>query len=342
VVRLRGGAFVTVAENTTLRIERAAAGEGFLLRLAAGLISVFSRRPEALEVGTPFANAAVEGTEFVVAVEADRARVTVLEGRVGFGNPRGRLSLAAGSTAVARAGEAPVIELDVRPRDAVRWALYYPPVSPDLPGGGRDEATLARRCATRSALRREGRPGAAAARLEATPEAGRDAAWHVLRAELALAAGRPDEAAAAVDRALALDPGSGEALALRAVAAVARGGERGGAGRRAARRGGSARCRRPAPRLVLRPAGRLRPRRRARDAGRGGARRPGRRPGPRPAGRGRTRPRRPARGQARRAEARRLAPDLARTGLAEGFAALAGLDTRAARRRSPSSSRPSR
>jgi hypothetical protein len=328
VVRLRGGAFVTVAENTTLRIERAAAGEGFLLRLAAGLISVFSRRPEALEVGTPFANAAVEGTEFVVAVEADRARVTVLEGRVGFGNPRGRLSLAAGSTAVARAGEAPVIELDVRPRDAVRWALYYPPVSPDLLGD-RDEATLAAPLRDALRLRREDRPGLPSrAGGDAGGGPGRDVARAPGRA--GAGGGPPRRGRGGVDRALALDPGA----ARRWRSGRSRPWPRGRTRRRwptlaapwqsvpsPPRRGS------PCPTPSRPPStwtGRARrwPRRRAS---------PRTTPWSAPGWPRSSSPRGPARGQARRRRGPPSGAGPGTDGLGRGFVALAGLDTRAAK-----------
>ena len=127
-VILESGAVLRLDRGTTLRIERESADGSTLLRLLSGVASFFSRRPHALEVDTPFANAAVEGTEFAVAVDPDRARVTVLEGRVRFSNPQGAVGVNAGSSAVALAGKAPEIELSVRPRDAVRWALYYPPL----------------------------------------------------------------------------------------------------------------------------------------------------------------------------------------------------------------------
>ena len=88
-VILNSGAVLRLAPGTTLRIEQAQPGERTLLQLVTGIASFFSRRPHALEIDTPFADAAVEGTEFTLEVEPDRSRVTVLEGRVRFANPLG-------------------------------------------------------------------------------------------------------------------------------------------------------------------------------------------------------------------------------------------------------------
>src|SRR5690242_15589808 len=167
-VILESGAVLRLDRGTTLRIERESADGSTLLRLLSGVASFFSRRPHALEVDTPFANAAVEGTEFAVAVEPDRARVTVLEGRVRVSNPQGAVGVDAGSSAVALAGRAPEIELSVRPRNAVRWALYYPPLGDAALPASADPAT---REAARLAA--DGRRAEALTRLDAVPTAGR-------------------------------------------------------------------------------------------------------------------------------------------------------------------------
>ncbi len=58
--------------------------------------------------------------------------------------------------------------------------------------------------------------------LEAVPEAARDARYHTYRAGVLLNVGRVEEAEAAIERALALDPEAGEALAQRAIIAWSR------------------------------------------------------------------------------------------------------------------------
>ena len=46
-------------------------------------------------------------------------------------NAAGSLTLTDGQSAIAEAGKAPVVRVVARPRDAVHWALYYPPVIQD-------------------------------------------------------------------------------------------------------------------------------------------------------------------------------------------------------------------
>jgi Tfp pilus assembly protein PilF len=216
-VILNSGAVLRLAPGTTLRIEQAQPGERTMLELIAGIASFFSRRPHALEIDTPFADAAVEGTEFTLEVKPDRSRVTVLEGRVRFANPLGTVRVAPGEAAVALAGRAPELELRIRPRDAVHWALYYPPLPETrLPAGAPAPLREAARLAA------QGRRTEALARLDQLPPPARDTTALTLRAELLLAQGRPAEAETALAEALARDPRNTDALALRAVIAVAR------------------------------------------------------------------------------------------------------------------------
>ena len=215
---LASGVTVRLDRGTNLRIDETLTGKRTLLRLLRGLASFFSHRPHALAVDTPFANAAVEGTEFTVEVLPDRARAAVLEGRVRFGNPQGAVSLRPGEVAVAVAGRAPEIELRLRPRDAVRWALYYPPLGaarlpPGAPAGLREAARLAA----------AGERAEALERLESIPAPAREAAaYQTLKAELLLGQGRAEEALLAVAEALRRRPGDPDALALRSILALAR------------------------------------------------------------------------------------------------------------------------
>ena len=60
-------------ERTTLQLRGVAEEQRSLIDLILGGVYFFSHRPRALEVDTPFVNAAAEGTEFLVRVGADRA-----------------------------------------------------------------------------------------------------------------------------------------------------------------------------------------------------------------------------------------------------------------------------
>jgi tetratricopeptide (TPR) repeat protein len=99
-----------------------------LLELLKGAAHFISRDPRALQIITPFANAAIEGTEFLVQVGAQQTGVTVYEGKVLVGNNSGGIAVTSGKRAIAQTGQAPVVQAVVQPRDAVQWTLYYPPV----------------------------------------------------------------------------------------------------------------------------------------------------------------------------------------------------------------------
>jgi len=96
--------------------------------LLKGAAHFISRDPRALKIITPFANAAIDGTEFLVEVDNQQTGVTVYEGKVLVGNNSGSVAVTSGRQAIAQAGQAPVAQAVVQPRDAVQWTLYYPPV----------------------------------------------------------------------------------------------------------------------------------------------------------------------------------------------------------------------
>jgi len=131
-------------QNSTITlagIEEESSGLADLFKSAAkldlieGAAHFFSRLPRNLEVRTGFVNAGVEGTEFFIRVADNKTFISVFEGKVLAANESGNLSLTSGQSAVAEAGKAPVLQVVAQPRDAVHWALHYPPV---LDGPGPD------------------------------------------------------------------------------------------------------------------------------------------------------------------------------------------------------------
>ena len=229
---IRAGAFARAAlaltndsvlsldQLTTMRLGGEAETGRSLLDLLLGDVHFFSHRPRALEIVTPIANAGTEGTEFLMRARPDRTEVIMFEGRVRLQTPAGELLLASGDAAVAVAGAAPRPEIVARPRDAVAWSLYYPPILAPLAERRAAPGTLPP--ALQQAVERVAAndyEGAIAA-LDAVPEAARDARYYTFRAGVLLNVGRAEEAAQAIDRALALDPEAADALAQRAVIAV--------------------------------------------------------------------------------------------------------------------------
>jgi len=195
-------AVIRLDQNTTMRLVdiRGKKEERSLLDVTKGAIKSFIRKPRQLSVSTPYLNGSVEGTEFQVSVAEGAASILVLEGRILASNEQGKVAINPGEIAEARAGAAPTSRLVVRPRDAVQWTLYYPPI---VATAGGDAASSIEA-------------------LDRIAESERNAAWHLQRASLLLSVGRQDEAQSAIDAALKLDPKAGQAHALRAIIHVVR------------------------------------------------------------------------------------------------------------------------
>ncbi|MES9987365.1 MAG: FecR domain-containing protein [Candidatus Thiodiazotropha endolucinida] len=136
-----GRAAVRLTNDTLLRLDRDSAltftqvgkATPSLLDLLRGAVHFISRTPKSLEVKTPYVNASIEGTEFVVRIRNQATEVTVLEGVVVAANEAGSIDLSANQAARASADQQPVRIEVVKPFEAVAWALYYPPL-PEAPG----------------------------------------------------------------------------------------------------------------------------------------------------------------------------------------------------------------
>jgi tetratricopeptide (TPR) repeat protein len=180
-----------VREQTTLVVQGATEESGsYVLDLLQGAAHFFSRQgARNLRVQTPYTVAGVRGTEFGVEVAEGSATVRVFEGSVLASNEAGSVILADGQTVVAEEGKPPVLRIEARPRDAVRWTLYYPPVLAPAASSDAVDTSKAQSLARRASER--------------------------------LAVGSIEAASADVDAALALDPDDADALALRTVIAVA-------------------------------------------------------------------------------------------------------------------------
>lgn len=176
-------------QNTTITLGGVEEKRGSIVDLARGAIHFFSRISRNLEVHTGFVNAGVEGTEGLIRVEEDRTLITIYDGRVLAANAAGSLAVTSGQSAEAEAGKAPVGRVEVRPRDAVNWALYYPPVMLFAPG-------------------------------EVPPEDLGNPRFLAYRASRLIAVGRVDAAGEDIRRALELDPQNSGALGLQAVVFV--------------------------------------------------------------------------------------------------------------------------
>ncbi|MFH0343494.1 MAG: tetratricopeptide repeat protein, partial [Chromatiales bacterium] len=221
-VYLVNEAVLRIDRNTTMRLLHLSEKieERSLLDIIKGAFQSMSRQPRRLMVNTPYLNGMIEGTEFLVRVEDDRASILVLEGKVLASNAAGSLKVAPGESATAEAGKAPQPRIVVRPRNAVQWALYYPPVlylRPDEfpPGPGwQGRVRQSIEFYLRGDLQK------AFDSIANVPETVPDPRFFAYRASLLLAVGRVDEANADIGRALRLAPNDSNALALQAIIAV--------------------------------------------------------------------------------------------------------------------------
>jgi tetratricopeptide (TPR) repeat protein len=211
---------IRLDQNTTITFGGVKEERTSLIELLRGALYFFSRLPRNLEVRTAFVNAGVEGTEGLVRVEADRAFISIFEGSVLATNQDGSLILTSGQSAVAEQGKALILTVVVRPRDAVQWALYYPPTlffrPEEFPAGPGWEGMV------RSSIEAymKGDLEAAFESIKGVPDTISEPRFFVYRASLLLAVGRVDEASKDIERALSLNPNYSDAFALQSIIAV--------------------------------------------------------------------------------------------------------------------------
>ena len=70
-----------LAEGTSLTFIKAKAQDNTWLALLKGVIHFISRTPRSLTIKTPFVNASIDGTEFVLKVESNQTNILVFEGQ---------------------------------------------------------------------------------------------------------------------------------------------------------------------------------------------------------------------------------------------------------------------
>ena len=100
------------------------------LHLIRGMISFFHRdQPGRIRVITRGAVAGVEGTEFVLAVnDADRTTLSVIDGKVKFGNEQAMLLVTNGQQAFVDLGNPPLRTAGFIANNILQWCFYYPAV----------------------------------------------------------------------------------------------------------------------------------------------------------------------------------------------------------------------
>lgn len=221
---------IQLGENTTLVLP-GIRDEGYSwVEILNGITHFISRVPRTLQIKTPFVNAAVEGTEFVVEVSNEEAQISVQEGTVRARAPSasGDVVMQAGNVVRARSGQVPA-DLAIEQTDQrVNWALYYPQVlefEPEAftragPQSWRDSAAESARALKNSDIK------TALAKLEEAlsqsndADGGADPDFQLYRAQLLLLVGRIDEARTSIDKARAVTPVASRVWVLESLIAV--------------------------------------------------------------------------------------------------------------------------
>ncbi len=216
-VSLVNKAVLRLKQNTTIKLTEIAVEEEkkSFLQVIKGIIQSFSRRPHKFAVNTPYLNGSIEGTEFRVEVSDDAAKFTVMEGTVLTSNEYGRVRLNSGESSLSEAGKAPVHSLEVNPRKAVQWAMYFPPILSAYGGVSKpDYITQA------ASLVSSGKPEQALAMFNDVAETEKKAEYYTYRASLNLSVGQIKEAEQDITSALAISPQYSDALGLMSTIAI--------------------------------------------------------------------------------------------------------------------------
>ena len=189
------GTVLRVGPDTRVQVNESATERGisvFFGRVWAHVVR-WRERPTRFESGSTIA--AIRGTEIAFAVDGEQTQVAVLEGHVHTQTDAGQLELSGGQVAVGSKGKAPTLVAQVKPLDAVRWALYYLPVvqlGPAELGGGQGWQAKVKESAEAG---RKGDLTRALATLDGVAESDvRESRFFSYRASLLLATGSLDAA----------------------------------------------------------------------------------------------------------------------------------------------------
>ena len=213
---LTNGITLRLDAGTVLSLNGLVPDKPTLLELFKGFVHFISRTPKRLQINTPIANAGPEGTEFAMSVDDNNASLWVYEGGVKFFNDKGSVRLSPGQGGQAQKGQAPQAHIDIKPKDAVNWALYYPPILPYPDAATNIDGNI------RTAIQdfRQGRINAALSRLDRLPPAQQTPYFHKVRGAILLSVGQDKLALQDSNALLAQKPNDAEALALQSVIAL--------------------------------------------------------------------------------------------------------------------------
>ncbi len=215
-IELGNESLVTLEQSSTLSFPILNKSKfSWLLELFEGGAFFRSRHPHQLEIDTPFVNAVHEGTEFLVRVSKQQTEITVFDGRVAAENQTGRVLINKQQVGITGKDQITRVKaLTIHPKDAVQWALYYPPIV--------DFQNLETIPTLQTALNayQQGNVYQALQLLEKVPVRQQDDHFFALKASLLLTVGSVTEALQEAEHAQQIKATSSTALAIKTIIAV--------------------------------------------------------------------------------------------------------------------------
>ena len=191
---------ITLAQHSTISFSEQKEKKSTWLELLKGAANFISRVPQVLKIKTPYVNATVEGTEFLITTEEGQSQISVFEGHVALSNEKGKLDLKSGDTGIAKADQAPTQSLKVNQVDAVQWTMYYPPI-------------ISKPTVSKQKKAPDGD-------FPPTLDNDTDPKLLTYYASQFLAVGSIDQAKQNIEKALSIDRGDSNALALKSIIAI--------------------------------------------------------------------------------------------------------------------------
>jgi Tfp pilus assembly protein PilF len=215
-LRLPSGIVFRLGEGSVLSLNGIGASKPTVLDLLKGFVHFISRTPRQLQINTPIANAGPEGTEFAMRVDDNQVALWVYEGGVRFFNAKGSIRLKPGQGGRTLKGQAPQARIDIKPQDAVNWALYYPPLIPY------PDSAMSIDTDIRAAIQHfhQGRIEAALSQLNALASDKHTLYFFKVRAAIRLTIGEVELALQDIQILLANNAHDADALALQSVLAL--------------------------------------------------------------------------------------------------------------------------
>lgn len=213
---LPSGITLRLSGGSVLSLNKIGRQNPTLLDLVKGFVHFISRTPKQLQITTPVANAGPEGTEFALQADATSASLWVYEGGVRFFNTQGEIRLRPGESGQTLLGQAPRAQIDIKPRDAVNWALYYPP----LLNYSAQAQTADPELRTAITEFRRGRTDLALTALSALPPERQSLQYLKVRGAMRLSVGQTEAALQDIRALLAANPHDADALALHSILAL--------------------------------------------------------------------------------------------------------------------------